>query len=109
MSFDEIVELGNGPDTWSPGDPSLAYLILGGNGADTITGGEGDDCLVGGNGPDVLSGAAGNDVLVGGNGPDRLDGGDGSDRLIGGAGPDDCSGGGQLADVLHDCEHDGAA
>ncbi|GIW87987.1 MAG: hypothetical protein KatS3mg108_2311 [Isosphaeraceae bacterium] len=66
--------------------------ILGGAGNDTITvdpsvtlalildGGPGRDTLTGGSGPDFLIGGDGNDILDGGPGDDQLDGGLGSDR-----------------------------
>ena len=50
------------------------YLV-GGSGADTLSGGAGDDYLIGGAGADTLSGGAGEDLLVGGDGDDLLDGG----------------------------------
>lgn len=84
-------------------DPSEffdAFLIFGGNEADTVTGGltpmtvvaaggkdvvtgsMGDDLLLGMDGEDTLNGARGNDVLVGNAGKDRLAGGDHNDWLI---------------------------
>jgi Ca2+-binding RTX toxin-like protein len=56
--------------------------------AHTFTGGDGDDTLTGGNGVDVLNGGKGNDTLDGGNGDDTLNGNDGNDTLIGGGGND---------------------
>lgn len=56
--------------------PVLASIFAG---ADTITGGLGDD---------LLSGYAGNDTLLGGSGDDALVGGAGADSLDGGAGND---------------------
>ena len=60
----------------------------GGNGADTLNGGGGNDTLEGGNGADRLNGGGGNDTLEGGSGADVLDGGGGRDRLEGGTGND---------------------
>jgi Ca2+-binding RTX toxin-like protein len=66
---------------------------VGGSGADTLTGGAGDDLLEGGYGNDVLSGKAGNDVLDGGYGNDSLAGGSGDDNVKGGYGNDTLDGG----------------
>lgn len=87
----------DGTDTYdatnSTGVRSLAY---GGNGDDTLRGGEGNDLLVGENGSDVLRGGVGNDKLLGAfdgwagefEGYDHLYGGDGDDELWGGDGRD---------------------
>lgn len=78
-------------------DPLLASFNIavpkpielnGGNGADTLQGGLGNDRLCGGNGTDTLLGLAGNDLLTGGNGRDLLNGGFGDDTLLGGNGSD---------------------
>lgn len=53
--------------------------VLGGSGADTLTGNASDNHLSGGGDNDTLSGGLGNDVLEGGAGADAQDGGDGSD------------------------------
>jgi Ca2+-binding RTX toxin-like protein len=52
-------------------------------GADTITGGNGNDELFGGPGDDHLSGDNGNDVVVGNFGSDTRSGGNGDDFLDG--------------------------
>ena len=67
--------------------------VDGGNGADRIEGGAGEDVLSGGNGSDIVFGDDGHDVLSGGNGDDFLWGGDGRDVLRGGHGPDMLEGG----------------
>ena len=68
-------------------------FMLGGNGADTLTGGTAADLLVGNAGEDILDGGAGNDILLGCVGNDTLKGGDGVDFLLGGSGNDTLDGG----------------
>jgi RTX calcium-binding nonapeptide repeat (4 copies) len=83
------------PINGTPGDDTL----VGGPGADVLTGYAGHDGLYGGGGPDLLRGGPGWDHLYGGNGNDVLDGGPPSadwpsdylsrrERLVGGAGND---------------------
>ena len=71
--------------------------LIGGDGSDTLTGGDagnrlsgrsGADRLYGGGGSDSLAGDAGADRLYGGNGNDRLYGVEGADLLYGGDGAD---------------------
>ncbi len=71
--------------------------LLGGSGADRLTGdgkinglhgNAGNDSLSGGAGSDDLLGGTGNDTLSGGADEDHLSGGIGNDRLTGGTGPD---------------------
>src|SRR5262249_35028873 len=66
-------------------------VMVGANGADTLSGLAGNDTLNGGVGNDTLDGGAGNDTLNGGDGDDTLTGGAGADALIGGAGNDTAS------------------
>jgi Ca2+-binding RTX toxin-like protein len=77
------------------------WIIYGGAGNDTLTGGDEDDHVDGGSDNDVLYGMDGEDYLTGGNGndvlyggamADTLHGGAGSDYLYGGAGDDDLMG-----------------
>ena len=63
-------------------------VIDGGGGVDQMDGGAGDDSLDGGEGGDVAHGGEGDDVLQGGAGNDSLHGEDGADHLDGGAGND---------------------
>ncbi len=72
-------------------------VIRGGNFADTLDGGPGDDAifgngendaLIGGTGNDYLEGGLGDDFLVGNGGNDTLRGGPGVDRMEGHAGDD---------------------
>ena len=72
---------------------NAADCILGGSGNDTIHGSNGADTLFGNAGNDCLSGGNGNDVLYGGEGADKMLGGNGNDTLYGGAGNDTLTGG----------------
>ena len=86
-------------------------IVIGSDGADTLTGGGGADTLMGGargdrlsgganadrlfgdSGGDTITGGGGADRAWGGRGADRLDGGDGGDRLFGESGKDRLVGG----------------
>ncbi len=70
-----------------------ADRLEGNNGNDTLMGGAGFDVLVSGGGNDLLDGGSDGDVLVGDDGNDTLVGGAGVDALSGGAGADSVSGG----------------
>jgi len=59
----------------------------------TFHGGDGNDTITGGNLNDVIHGDAGNDTLIGGAGDDHLMGDGGKDTLIGGTGDDVLDGG----------------
>lgn len=87
-----IVDGGSGSDTieGGSGDDDLD----GGGGNDEVRGGGGDDVVAGGDGNDVLFGDAGNDVVLGGSGNDSLEGGGGADLMDGGTGNDSLAGGG---------------
>ncbi|MCR4880469.1 MAG: hypothetical protein K6A44_00750 [bacterium] len=97
---------------------NVDYYIIGGNGAQTIKGGNGNDVIFGdkpnghdenGNyiystkadGNDTIYGGAGNDYIIGGAGNDFIDGGEGKDYLDGGAGNDTLVGGTVNADDLN--------
>lgn len=71
---------------------TLALLLYGDQGNDTIHGGQARDLIFGGDGNDWLSGNAGNDALYGGAGDDHLLGGAGLDLLLGGLGNDSLDG-----------------
>lgn len=66
--------------SWNPAatgqQPTLSLLL---GGADTITGGAGNDVLYAFNGNDIIKGGAGDDTIVGGAGADNIDGGTGFD------------------------------
>ncbi|MBP0484312.1 calcium-binding protein [Sagittula salina] len=62
--------------------------LIGEAGNDTLTGGSGNDYLRGDAGDDLLYGKEGSDVLEGGSGNDQMDGDEGSDTLKGGSGND---------------------
>ena len=68
-------------------------LLVGGDGDDTLTGGNFSDELQGGKGNDVLEGKLENDELWGGKGNDTLSGDNGDDELQGGKGNDVLNGG----------------
>jgi hypothetical protein len=72
---------------------SLANLITGNGGDNTISGNSGADSIIGGGGDDELYGNTGADSLRGDAGDDDLSGGAGADRIFGGAGDDQLSGG----------------
>ncbi|MDE0391731.1 MAG: calcium-binding protein [Rhodospirillales bacterium] len=69
-------------------DGSQGNTTMAMGGYDRVFGGEGDDTLKGGDDPDDLYGEEGDDSLFGGEGADRLFGGEGNDTLDGGAGED---------------------
>ncbi|HQR09775.1 MAG TPA: calcium-binding protein [Casimicrobiaceae bacterium] len=88
---DDTLIGGGGNDTLSGGDGN--DTVGGNDGDDTLDGGQGNDLLQGGDGADYLYDVGGNDALEGGAGDDLLFGGDGDDVLDGGAGNDTLSGG----------------
>src|SRR6185312_5292883 len=67
---------------------TLALLLDGGDGNDTMLGGAAQEVLLGGNGDDSLAGGDGSDFLIGDNGDDTVNGGRGDDVALLGAGDD---------------------
>src|SRR5262249_31342118 len=81
-----IIYRGPGDDAGSvPGGIQLPVIIFGGDGNDTLSGGNGPNVLVGGAGADTLSGDNDRDLLIGGTGADVVRGVAGDDILIGGS------------------------
>ncbi|TDR94850.1 M10 family metallopeptidase [Enterovirga rhinocerotis] len=64
------------------------WNLIGGAGADRLTGSDAWNEISGGDGADLIAGRGGNDTLIGGAGNDTLDGGTGADAMFGGAGND---------------------
>ena len=61
------------------------YFIVGGDGADLLTGRHAENRINGGESSDHLLGSFNSDFISGGNGEDYIDGGSGNDKIIGGA------------------------
>lgn len=83
------VDVGSGPDVVrisSSVPPAVTVEVDGGEGADHLIGGRGNDALNSGEDfastRDLIEGKAGSDALVAASGPDRLVGGAGDDLLI---------------------------
>jgi Ca2+-binding RTX toxin-like protein len=72
---------------------SIGLELVGGNFADSLTGGAGPDTLYGFGGADDLAGGFGSDLIFGGSENDHLTGGAGHDALHGQAGDDTLVGG----------------
>lgn len=93
----EQIDGGDGGDTIdASGEPSLRHFLNGGEGDDTLTGGDVKDFLLGDEGNDTLNGGDGNDVLDGDEGNDTETGGIGNDTFDQGReanGGDDLNGG----------------
>jgi len=62
--------------------------LIGGSGADSLTGDDSANYLQGLAGNDALKGGVGNNILDGGDGNDTLEAGNGNNRIYGGAGDD---------------------
>jgi hypothetical protein len=81
------IDLGSGDD-----DAAMSPRIIGA-GANTVTGGDGNDRITGVVDADTFQGGGGRDILRGGAGNDAIDGGSGRDTIEGGTGTDATSGG----------------
>ena len=94
-----VVFGGKGADTLYSGDYSRAFkaarneTFYGGDSADKIWAGNGNDIAHGEAGADTIGAGTGRDRLFGGIGADRLSGEEGKDRIFGGAGSDLAYGG----------------
>jgi hypothetical protein len=79
-----------------------ALTVDGGNGDDTLNGGDGAELFIGGNGEDAVDGNRGNDTAFLGNGQDsfRWDPGDGSDIVEGENGTDTLDFNGAASDEI---------
>lgn len=84
LHFDAIPALDN--DSLIGGDGS--DTVYGGEGLDTLLGGLGDDRLYGGVGSDSIDAGDGNDLVYGEDGNDNIQFGNGGDTVFGGAGND---------------------
>ena len=97
----DLIDAGSGDDTvygdgdCLPGVNSSDYCEPASrstDGADNISGGDGNDALFGQGGNDNIDGDAGADRIYGGPGNDNIDGDDGNDVITGGSGSDNISG-----------------
>lgn len=82
------IDSGAGNDTVDATAVSVATILNGGDGDDSLLGGANADTVNAGAGDDTLFGSDGNDNLGGEDGIDYIEGGLGSDSMHGGAGDD---------------------
>jgi serralysin len=87
-----MVQGGEGDDSLRGGE--VFDYLHGNQGDDSIAGGAFGDWVVGGQGNDIIQGDAGDDIVQGNLGNDTCFGGDGPDIVRGGQGNDSVSGGG---------------
>ncbi len=87
-AFTYSVSDGNGGGDTGTVTVTVANLIEGGPGDDTLKGTTGEDAIFGYAGDDTISGRNGDDTLYGGDGNDTVNGQGGRDALFGGAGDD---------------------
>lgn len=84
---------GEGNDSLTGGEwNDWLDTLTGGLGNDTFEGGEGNDSLEGGEGNESITGGEGSDSVIAGGGNDTLSGGEGSESLEGGEGNDTLDG-----------------
>jgi Ca2+-binding RTX toxin-like protein len=70
-----IIDLGGGDDTADCGDLTKPLILLGGDGNDTLTGGQANQLIVGGRGDDSISCSTGRkarNLVIGGAGDDTI-------------------------------------
>ena len=97
------VDLGGGADELITLGVTSALLEAGGDGNDTLYGGDGGDVLAGGAGNDTLIGGGGIDELFGESGNDIIEARDGvPERIACGAGDDEARN--DFTDILAECE-----
>lgn len=77
-----------------------AVTIIGGAGADRLTGTRFNDVISAGDGDDTVVGNVGHDAIDGGAGDDSISGNGGNDTLLGGEGDDTLRGGGLIDRIL---------
>jgi len=96
-----VLIIGSGADDdFSHQSSSDPACIVGGDGADEITGGRGDDIIIGGAGNDIIYSRQGNDTVWAGDGDDIIYGGQDQDEIHAGSG-DDIVSGDQGNDVIY--------
>lgn len=78
----ERVDGNAGNDRFEATSVTYDLILAGGEGADTLIGGLGNDVLAGQDGNDHLEGGDGRDLLFGGAGADSFKGGDGKDWIF---------------------------
>jgi len=79
---------GTGAIKWTAASQTTSLSVAGAAGADSLTGGAGNDTLTGNAGADTIVGGGGDDSLTGGDGADTITAGTGDDTLSGGNGAD---------------------
>jgi Ca2+-binding RTX toxin-like protein len=98
-----------GQHVLAAGDFATTLLVIRGTGgADTLSGGAGNDTIAGLGGDDLVLAGAGADSVLGGDGSDTLHGEAGRDRLLGGAGNDVLHGGDEVSSTGADAPGDTA-
>jgi len=119
MTIPELISSGiytifdnrGGPKTPLIGTSGPDLMMQGDNGG-TVSGREGDDCLIGGPEGDLMVGGDDNDMIFGRDGNDLIDGGNGQDIIHGGNGIDSIFGSGGVDTIYgeqgNDSLHGGA-
>jgi Ca2+-binding RTX toxin-like protein len=84
LSTPVVANLATAVATGVKGHASGILGVIGGSGADTLTGNAAGNVLIGGPGDDTIRGGPGRSVLIGGLGSDTIVGNSGDDIVIGG-------------------------